>query len=332
MAFRVSAYLRDHKPTFHNITPYSNFTPLRELIFVQRFSADLLPQSPGYFIGYAHPPAQGFPYCYTVVGPEDPRAFQLQGKPYLVFHTVIPTSNQGNFTRITPTLWDIEEERPIILTLPHNLMTDTAGRIMEKNWIPVILNNTLYIVQYFDPMLVMRCFVDGNCQYVHTADFSYVMNKGHGVLRGGTPFVPYRDEYHIALAHCRFTRYIGKRHANFYTAHLVLLDTTTFRIVYISDHIRLDRKVYQNRPHGRDVTTSFYYPSGLLMEGPDSLLVFGHVNDHSSCLFRLRGVRQTIDRAIELYKNIGQNSTLISGCIQELLYANMERYFYSMSR
>ena len=320
MAFRVMRCLQ-RRQKGHYITLQQDF------IFVQGYTADLIPKDPGYFVGYAYPPSPG---RANTDGPQDPRAFQLQGKTYLLFHTTVPTTNRGNFTILRPALWDVEEERPLSLTLPHNLMTDTAGHDNDKNWMPVILNDTLYLVQNLDPMLVMKCSVEGGCQYIYTADFNYVMNKGHDALRGGTPFVPYRSHYHIALVHCRYR--LWKYRINFYTAHLVLLDVNMFRIVFISGHIQIHHRIYQGRSRPGSITTSFYFPTGLLLENPDSLLVFAHVNDHSSCLFRLRGVRQAVDKAIQLYTHARGNSPPTSGCIQELMYKNMGKYFPLLTR
>ena len=132
MAFRVTKCERS--------THSSYITLQQNLVFVQPYTVDLLPQGPGYFIGYAYPPA---PEEYNTHGPEDPRALRLQGKPYLVFHNAIPKRRQATHVIIRPVLWDVEEERPIILKLKRNLMTRTALHFMEKNWMPVILNETL---------------------------------------------------------------------------------------------------------------------------------------------------------------------------------------------
>ena len=168
----------------------------------------------------------------------------------------------------------------------------------------------------------MKCSVEGSCKYVHTANVTYVLKEGYDSLRGGTPFVPYRGHYHIALLHCRY-RIQNTKH---YTAHLVLLDTTLFRVVYLSGHIPLHPRIYKGHPPPVTLIAPFYYPTGLLVEGMDSLLVFAHINDHTSCLFRLRGVHQVLDGAIQLHTQTGRKVPLTPGCIQELMYATMHRH------
>ena len=73
-----------------------------------------------------------------------------------------------------------------------------------------------------------------------------------------------------------------------------------FKVVYVSgdisypkDSLRVPIVRY------RYIQDSFFFPVGLILESADSLIVGGHVNDHSSVLFRLQGISAMMNEVIQ---------------------------------
>lgn len=104
----------------------------------------------------------------------------------------------------------------------------------------------------------------------------------------------YLDNYYVAVAHGMFHRYNGYRH---YSTHIVVLHVRPFRIVYISNNVVIDRDIYKDFPSikGNKVNENFIFPIGIIMEDANTVMFSAHVNDHSSILLRLRGLKDLMD-------------------------------------
>ena len=101
------------------------------------------------------------------------------------------------------------------------------------------------------------------------------------------------------------TNYKQSNWNRYYTAQLVVLCVRPiYRVVYISDPIKVDPSIYRRAPMVRPqyIDDGFIFPVGLILETDDWLTVGVHVNDHSSLLLRLKGIKAVMDRVIQLDK------------------------------
>jgi len=105
----------------------------------------------------------------------------------------------------------------------------------------------------------------------------------------------------FSVAHT--TMYKVSNSHRYYTAHLVVMCVRPiYRIVYVSDSLRVDAKVYRTAPmiRPRYIDDGFIFPVGLIVENDDWLALGVHVNDHSSVVLRLKGLKSVMRRVIRL--------------------------------
>jgi len=89
----------------------------------------------------------------------------------------------------------------------------------------------------------------------------------------------------------------------YYTAHLLVLSARpTYRIVYVSESLRVHANVYRAAPmiRPRYIDEGFIFPVGLIVENDDWLALGVHVNDYNSVIIRLKGLKSVMDRIIRL--------------------------------
>ena len=73
--------------------------------------------------------------------------------------------------------------------------------VQEKNWIPFVYNNTLYISYWLCPHAVLRCNVtDGKCVNAYHTKLDGCDQLGEQRLRGGSPFVATGGMF-VGIAH-----------------------------------------------------------------------------------------------------------------------------------
>lgn len=107
----------------------------------------------------------------------------------------------------------------------------------------------------------------------------------------------YKYPYYVSVAHGTFfrdcpqplTRCHGKR---YYTTHLIVMTIEPdFKIIYMSGNIPFPSASFDvPLVRYRFIDSSFFFPVGLILENSDSLVLGGHVNDHSSVLYRISGI------------------------------------------
>jgi len=105
----------------------------------------------------------------------------------------------------------------------------------------------------------------------------------------------------FSVAHT--TMYKVTNSHRYYTAHLlVMCARPTYRIVYVSDSLRVHASVYRAAPmiRPRYIDDGFIFPVGLIVENDDWLALGVHVNDYSSVIIRLKGLKTVMDRIIRL--------------------------------
>lgn len=144
------------------------------------------------------------------------------------------------------------------------------------------------------------------CNIIFPGEETYTFKDARDGLRGGTPFVLYRYPYYISIAHGTYFRRCPEKTSRcngrrYYSTHLILMTIEPdFKILYVSGNIPFPEVSFQvPLVRYRFIENSFFFPVGLILENVDSLVVGGHINDHSSVLYRISNISSAISSAIE---------------------------------
>ena len=268
-------------------------------LYTQRFDHHLRPVSNGSIIGIPAPKQ-----WWVGDGPIEPRLTKVKGRVFISFNAAM-AFGPNKFMDFT-ILWDLEQNLVIVPKIsggtPMVNATEKDDMPRDKHWMALIQNDQLYFVHNLDPLRVMKCSLEGFCDFVHNekdkSGFIFQHHISH--LRGGTPFVHYLGSYYISIAHS--TMYKKGNHHRYYTAHLVVLCVRPYRIVYVSDEFHVHPQVYRDAPMVRPrwIDDGFIFPVGLIIENTDSIIIGVHVNDFSSILLRMRGVHALMQNVIQL--------------------------------
>ena len=290
-AFRIYRCPQRHSATARK-------TASKDLVFVQKFDDDLRPHGQGYILGFAYHRLLGPQYNELWDGPQDPRAFKVNGTVYLLFHAAVYLEQVGKRAIMKPIMWDLDKNLPKIPDLRNNPLQNSSRKyLFDKNWMPLEHNNQLFFVQTLDPSLIISCTLDAVCNYTENMSKA---KRPYGLttaLRGGSQFQLWRYPYHIGAVHSFFMD--GKKRV--YRVHLIILSVPNFRIVFTTHILYVNDSIFKRIPFKRNAAfkSDFFYPVSLLVESKDSLLVAGHINDDRSLLVRIRGIKDLIEEAIE---------------------------------
>ena len=264
-------------------------------LFMQSFNAHLNPLNSGSFLGI---PAPKF---LIGSGPIEPRVFKVGDKLFASFNIAMLLNS--SYTVDITTFWDFQKNKPIIPNISGGnalLKKVKKGRVpRDKHWMPFTVKKKLYFVKNLDPLVVLLCELNGNCSMVHNEDpknsFNFHPLNLH--IRGGTPLELYRFPYYIGFAHVTLFNMDDNR---YYTANLIVFCADPYRIVFVSDQIQVHPDVYEANPMVRTmyIKDNFIFPVGIILEDPDSVVLGAHVNDHSSVLFRIKGIQTLMDKII----------------------------------
>jgi hypothetical protein len=168
---------------------------------------------------------------------EDPRLFICNDEIYVVFNVFSPFSGHKRSMAISK----YNHFQPIHLRIrdDNNVVQD---QIVEKNWSPCVVNNQLYFIYIFDPLIVLHYNFnpEGICT-VHYKQNPEIQIRDiytpHKCLRGSSCFIPFMNSYlgelYIGLCHS----YIYKNDQYYYYAFLCILNVTKWEIVFISKPI-----------------------------------------------------------------------------------------------
>lgn len=267
-------------------------------LYTQRFDRQMRPVTNGSIMGVPSPKQ-----WWVGDGPIEPRLTRVGDRLLCSFNAAMAFKQQWymDFT----VLWDMETNMPIIPKIrggsPMVAAASKDEMPRDKHWMSLIDRGQLYFVHNLDPLRVMRCSLDGACEFIHDETKRDGLNFADHVshLRGGTPFELYEYPYYVGIAHS--TMYKSSNHRRFYTAHMVVIRVNPYRIVYVSNDIRIHPQIYETTPmvRARYIEDGFIFPVGLILENRDSLAIGVHVNDHSSVVIRVRGLTPLMDKVMD---------------------------------
>ena len=236
-------------------------------------------------------------------GPIEPRLCVVKNKLFVTFNAAM-AYNVGKYIDYT-VMWDYEEGIPIIPQIKGGspMINATAGNEMprDKHWMALVQKDELYFVHNLDPLRIMHCTLQGYCEFIHNEvdkQKGLIFDDHISHLRGGTPFELYKWPYYISVAHS--TMYKKSNGHRYYTVHLVVLCVKPYRVVYVSDDIKIHPEIYNKIPIVRYkyIEDGFIFPVGLIIENEDTISLGVHVSDHSSVIIRVRGIRNIMNKVM----------------------------------
>ena len=302
--------------------PANNFAD--NWFYYQRFDDHLEPISPGEILGIPTPKGG-----QIGDGPIEPRLFTVAGKVLVTFNTAMAFKNPETDKRFLAdytAMWDLLDNTIVIPMLEggSSVLAALADRSMprDKHWMALVQGEELYFVQVLDPLKIMHCTLDGFCKLVYESeqkgDFVFRDTSSH--LRGGTPFELYKWPYYISVAHTTFFKDPGSK--RYYASHIVVLSVSPYRLVYVSSDILLHQEIY-DVPMVRHlyIEDGFLFPVGLIIEDLDTIAVGGHINDHSSVVVRVRGIRGLMDKVIKADTEVKPQAGPPVGSIQQYIHS-----------
>ena len=273
---------------------------LTDLVFVQKYDKDLRPHGPGYFLSFAYHRFEGMELWD---GPQDPRAFKVNSSMYLLFHAAVYRHQNGTQALLEPIIWDLEKNLPGIPDLKDNPLTHNNPLmfIHDKNWMPLVHNDQLFLVQLLDPTVVISCTLDAVCKYSQNVSSARNPFARYFTLRGGSQFQLWQYPYYIGAVHSRSFSTRGSITYGEIAAHLVLISVHNFRFVFVTDFLHLNNSIFKRSKlkHLAFYESAFFFPVSLVVESKDSILVGGHINDDRSVLVRIRGIKYMMEDAIK---------------------------------
>lgn len=267
-------------------------------LYTQRFDRFMRPIDNGSIIGIPAPKQ-----WWVGDGPIEPRTVKVQNKLFITFNSAM--AFKYKYFMDYTVMWDYLENRVVIPKIkggtPMKNATEANDMPRDKHWMALLVNNNLHFVQNLDPLRVMKCTLSGKCKFVHEPPkkTKFVFEHSTSHLRGGTPFVHYSGAYYFSIAHS--TMYKNSNGHRFYTAHIVVMRVKPYRIVYVSNDLKVHNDIYTSAPMVRPmyIDDGFIFPVGLILENPDEFLLGVHANDFNAILLRFRGLRNLMETVIE---------------------------------
>ena len=291
-------------------------------LYTQKFDSHMRPVSAGHILGIPSPKQ-----WWVGDGPIEPRVFVAQNRLFVSFNAAM-AFKQMYYMDFT-VMWDYDRNIPILPHIkggtPMVNVTEPGDMPRDKHWMALLQKDDLYFVHNLDPLRVLHCELDGQCEFVHKEEVSTMTSfDSFSHLRGGTPFELYEWPYYISVAHS--TLYKSSSGHRYYTAHLVVLCVKPWRIVYVSDDLKVHDEVYKQAPmvRPRYIDDGFVFPVGIILENPDWMSLGVHVNDYSSVLLRFKGMKPLM-RAIMMQDKLqGARTGPPAGYIQKHIHETQQ--------
>ena len=262
---------------------------VQNYLYLKKYNLSFVSKGTGQIIGVPTPQGKN----KNLNGSHDARLFKMNGGIY----ALMAVSYGGGWMSI---IWDFQSNRPYVPTFQKHIVLK-GKNTFEKNWCPLVTNNTLYILRNMDPLQILKCENLSRCTfYVNDTDaLTFRLDDKKCPLRGETGFLEYEYPYYIGIGHTTNLRATSR----FYRAHIVVLSVEReFRVVYVSDPIQVNSKVFKlfaGSEFWSVVENNFIFPVGLVLENRDSILLGAHVNDQGSGLFRIQGLKSLLSKVID---------------------------------
>ncbi|XP_067948300.1 uncharacterized protein [Watersipora subatra] len=267
-------------------------------LYTQKFNKYMKPITPGSILGIPTPRQ------WTVGdGPIEPRLFQVDDTNVFVsFNTGVYLKNgkalDGTF------VWDYLRHKTIMPSIKGGspiMKTVEPDRMpRDKHWTPYMERGQLHMVYNLDPLRVLSCTKNFSCYFSHfEGPKGYRFVQGKDSLRGGTPWILYKYPYYYSIGHT--TLFKNPSNDRIYTINIIIYRAHPVpRVVYVSGPLQINETPMNDVPIVRYnyIKDPFFFPVSIIQEDGDSLVIGGHINDYSSVLIRVRGIKRLMSEVI----------------------------------
>ena len=278
-------------------------------LFTQKFNRHMRPTTAGSILGIPTPRQ-----WIVGDGPIEPRLFKTHDdNVFISFNTGVYLKDSKPFDGTF--FWDYLRHKTIIPSIEGGSpirKTVKAGKMpRDKHWTPYTDKEKLKMVYNLDPLRVLSCTQNFSCKFVHfdgPQDYQFIQNRDS--LRGGTPWILYRYPYYYSIGHT--TLFINPSYDRIYTINIIVYKASPVpRVVYLSGPIQIHEKPMNDVPIVRYnyIKDPFFFPVSLIEEDEDSIVIGGHINDYSSVLLRVRGVKSLLAQVVKDDQLQPQNMT-----------------------
>lgn len=219
---------------------------------------------------------------------EDPRVIQFENHWFL-FYTDGMTVGVAKLTLDT---CDVVYSHFLNVPSDDIVTSESDGR--EKNWVPVVSNNNLYLLYSDTPRTFIHC-VD-NITRLNTVQYdklNYIVLWKYGTIRGGCPPIEYDSTSFIWFFHSSNSIYHSVPTPNtkvYYIGAYITSNVYPFEIKQITKFPILFGPPSPIRPK-LSYQTNVVFPCGAVADGDDFLISMG-INDY--CIGHLKVFRNDI--------------------------------------
>ncbi len=222
---------------------------------------------------------------------EDVRLFVFRNS-LMAIYTCLPFENGVYIDRFIIGIGVVDVNSGMI-THQQELM-EYGSRYHEKNWTPLVEEETLYLITDIDPY-VRVLIASGNIGNLEFSEIyrsnQYPSEWQYGELRGGTPFIksPLNDSWHYSFVHSSLHLPNGVNFSRFYTYTILRFRITDFKVEYYSQplHYSEDEPDERNMDKWKSSSNGEYFkvvfPMGIINYESGVIISFGK-NDYSSKL------------------------------------------------
>ena len=224
---------------------------------------------------------------YHVLGYEDVRAFILDNKLYMLANTFAYNELHSQMCLIKFNLDQIDLEKDEIISSQNVLLLNPSlnENKSQKNWMPLIKDEKLFLIYSINPMTIYECNVDnGNINLIFKDNINQSVPTN---LRGSSNLVEYystkfNKKVYICVCHIK--------RITFYTHLFIILDNYSFKVLAISDEFIIDNNSLKfSKFFCINSIYNIQFISSILLspEKDNNLIVFYGENDKVSKRFEV---------------------------------------------
>jgi predicted GH43/DUF377 family glycosyl hydrolase len=213
---------------------------------------------------------------------EDPRVVEFQGYWFL-FYTDGMTVGVAKLDLDT---CDVIYSHFLTVPPSHIIGSDSDGR--EKNWIPIVSSNALYLLYSDTPRTFIHCIDEGTRLSIEKYDkFNFNVLWSYGTIRGGCPPVDYDETSLIWFFHSSKKVYSSMQILSdkiYFIGAYLTTKNYPFEIKQITTYpifFGVPSPISQNRTY----QTNVIFPCGAVSENDKFIISMG-INDH--CIGHLK--------------------------------------------
>lgn len=223
---------------------------------------------------------------------EDGRLISLNGRIYLVYSGIKERemTERGFRVYVAELGWDGNG----FFVISNECLSDFEyqnSEKREKNWVPFIYKNELYLAYSIYPHRILKPLLDGSgrCETITSSIPSIIWEWGE--LRGGTPAVPLSEELYLAFFHSSIPlttiHSSGECVLHYFMGAYLFAAEPPFEIKQISPEPLIGKNFYHGtiyEPYWKPVRVVF--PGGIIVDKEYIWIAYGR-QDHETWIAKI---------------------------------------------